>query len=1023
MIFSVQAWSKNSNMNPPPTLLASYQMDTKNDNSNKQVEDQNPDIDVSPILTHQKNEEGEKDLSDEPELSDINIRDSVACELLQIDDHDRDNENIESKNPDTLSPLEKSIRERREDSRKCLIPKFPETTLNDQGNLKEEYMPHIHSSFPTTPLQLIESNEDENWKFMRDARSPRSGSPVSSPGSPTPSVYHDAVGDRDEYRKGTGGSVVGAGLGINLGQSHDESTKRYQHDMPVRTQESNVKLQKELEECHKKMMVTEQQTVENRRKSTEWQLSKEQYYEEEIQRIKDEHISELSAQKEALQEAKKIEIGLEKAKMVQESSSRISQEVTKACKKQELRIKQLNRTIRDLRGEKQAQEMDMEVYREKIAGQGEELVKANKRVQELVHNVAGRTQEIERLHAKIGGLEKSSIEAQSLAEQTVKELQKSKRELEARQTKEDYTEYLISDAETRSESESSVPHWNSGRRTAEPKNWQLEFAMLSEKVAKGKAVIESQSCQINQLKEEIANLAKAREEDDATIKFQRRKIHSLEGLPQGLFALSERFDNLNDQFKNLNRAEEQGRATIKQLQNEIDEFGATRAELKEAHECLIAKETDLNETMIKLQQHEAVIKQQKEEIDELMITKTKLEEVQADLGAKETELNESMNKLESKDSIINQQQKEINELMITMTKLEEKYLGAKETELNEIVSKLEGKDSIINQQQKEIDKLMITGIELKEVQEYLDAKETELNETTNKLEGKDSIINQQQKEIDKLLITGIKLKEVQECLDAKQIDSDEAIIKLERNESILKQQQEEIDKLLITGIKLKQVQESLDSMQAKLDETMIKQEHDEAIIKQQRKEIDELVLIRAKFNEAQESLDSKQTELNGTMIRLERDKAIIKQQQGEIQELEITRARLKKLQGSLNAKHTYLEKTMIELEQANQELQVLRDREQQQQVKADAKLEEAFEYNQQARPGLADHSVKSNRNASTRSSSADKQNLLPDISDWNIEDDGYYYDDGYKSLHDILQMAVAGGAAILRKLEMTPIGL
>lgn len=995
-------------------------MDTQNDNGNKQLEDQNPDNNASPILTNQKNKEEKQDLQAEPKVSNIDMGDSKASEPLHINDQDKDNGNIETKNSDTLSFVQKSIRERREDSKKD-IRIFREITLNEGGNLMEKSMPHIPLSFPTTPLQLIESNEDENWKFLRDARSPRSGSPVSSPGSPTPSVYHDAVGDRDEYWKRTGGSVVGAGLGINFGQSHDESTKRYQHDMLVRSQESNVKPQKELEECHKKIMVTERQAVENRRKSMEWQLSKEQYYEEEIQRIKDEHISELSAQKEALQKAIKLEIGLEKAQLVQESSSRISQEVTKACKKQELRIKQLNRIVRDLRGEKLAQEMDMEAYREKIAGQGEELVNANKKVQELVHNLAGRNQEIESLHAKIGGLEKSSIEAQSLAEQTVKELQKSKRELEARQTKEDYTEYLISDAETRSESESSVSHWNSGRRTAEPKNWELELATLSEKVAKGKAVIENQSCQINQLKEVIADLAKAREEADATIKLQKRKIQSLEGLKQRLIALSESFDNLNEQFNNLSSAEEQGRATIKQLRNEIGKFVATRTELKAAHECLIAKETDLSETMVKLQQHEAVIKPQKKENDEPMITKTKFEEVQADIDAKETELNESMNKLESKDSIINQQQKEINELMITKTKLEE-------------------------------------------VQDSLGAKETELNESMNKLERKDSIIIQQQKEIGKLLIAGIKLKEVQECLDAKQIDSDEAIIKLERNESILKQQQKEINKLLITGIKLIQVQESLNSMQAKLDETMIKQEQDEAIIKQQRKKIDELLLIRAKFNEEQEYLDSKQTELNGTMIRLERDKAMIKQQQqGEIQELEITRASWKKLQGSLNAKHTHLDKTMIELEQANKELQVLRDREQQQEVQADAKLEEAFEYNQQARPVLVDHSVKSNRknaSTSTRSSYADKQNPLPnvgesaralanlinnnnnsssttrppretslfgaagDISDDNIEDDGYYYDDGHKSLQDILQMAVAGGAAILRKLEITPtIGL
>lgn len=982
-------------------------METKNDNGLKQLKDQNPDNNAPTLLANQENEAEEQDLSAKPELPNIDMRDSIASELLQIDNRDKGNENMESNFFGSLPFLENSMGKRRKDSKKYLVAKFPEIALNEGGNLKEESLPQIPSSFPTDRLQFIESKEDKNWHFLRDARSPRSGSPVGSPGSPTPSVYYDALGDGDEDWKVTGGSLVGAGLGINLGQRHDESTKRHQHDMLVRTQDSNSKLQKELEECQKKIMIAEQQAAENKRKLTEWQVSKEQYYKEEIQRINDEHVLELSAQKEALQKGIKIEIGLEKGQLTQEFSSKISQEVTKACKKQELRIKQLNRTIRNLRGEKQGQEMDMEAYREKIAGQGEELLEAERRALELRHRLDARNQEVERLHAKIGNLEKRSIEAQSLAEQTAKELQKSKRELEASQTKADYAQDSTPDGKTASESESSVRHWNSGRRTAEPKNRELELARLSEKLANGKAEIESQSCQINLLGEKIAKLTKAHEEDDTRIKVQRRKIQSLEGLPQSLVALSERFDKLKDQFHNLNRTEKQGRATIKQLQNEIDEFVSTRAELKEAHESLIAKETDLNETMIKLQHHEVVIKQQQKEIDELMIAKTKLKDVQ-------------------------------------------EYLDAKETELNETMIKLERKESIIEQQQKEIDKLLITVIKLKEVQDSLDAKQADSDETIIKLERNESILKQQQKEIDKLLITGIKLKEVQESLDAKQIMLNETVIKLEHDESIIKQQREEIGELVVTKIKLKLVQESLDSMKSKLNETMIKQEHDEAIIKQQRKEINKLVVTRARLKEAQESVDSKQAELNETMIKLERDKAIIKQQQGEIQELSMTRARLKKLQGSLDAKHIYLEKTMIELAQANQELQNLL---RQQKEKADAKLEESLK-SSQARPALAARSINSERIAGATSSYFDKQNPLPNIGEsghrlaipninnsatsaihetklfgaedisGEIEEDHYnYYDDGHESLHDILRRAVAGGAAILRKLEMMPIGV
>lgn len=978
-------------------------MDTKNDNGTKQLKDQNPENNAPTLLATQENEGKEHDLSTKAKLPNIDMGDSIASELLQIDNQDKENENIESKNFDSLPFLENSMGKRRKDSKKYPTPKFPEITLNEGRNLEDESLPQIPSSFPTDPLEFIESKEDENWHFLRDARSPRSGSPVGSPGSPTPSVYHDALGDRDEYWKMTGGSLVGAGLGINLGQRHDESTKRHQHYMLARSQDSNSKLQRELEECQKKIMIAEQRAAENKTKLTEWQVSKEQYYEEEIQRINDEHVSELSAQKEALQKAMKIEIGLEKAQLVQEFSSRISQEVTKGCKKQELHIKKLNRTIRNLRGEKQGQEMDMEAYRERIADQGEELLNANTKVSKLEHSLEERNQEVERLHAKIGGLEKRSIEAQSLAEQTFKELQKSRREVEASKTKVDYAQDSTSDDQTASESESSVRHWNSGRRTAELNKRELELTRFSEELADGKAIIESQSCQIDLLREEIVKLAKTHEEDDTSLKVQRRKIHSLEGL---LVALSESFDKLNDQFHNLERAEEQGRATIKLLQNEIDDFVAARAELKEAHKSLIAKETDLNETVIKLQHHEAVIKQQQKEIDELMIAQTKLKEVQ-------------------------------------------EYLDGKETELNETMIKLECKESIIKQQQKEIDKLLITGTELREVQESLDAKQIVLDDTIIKLERNDSILKQQQKEIDKLLITGIKLKEVQESLDATQVILNETVIKLEHDESIIKQQRKEIGELVVMKTKLKQVQESLDSMKTNMNETMIKQEHDEAIIRQQRKEIDELVVIRARLKEAQESVDSKQTELDETMIKLERDKAIIQQQQGEIQEFAMTRARLKKLQGSLSAKHTYLEKIMIELEQANLELQNLR---REQKWKADATLEEPLKSNR-ARAALVARSINSERSAGATSSYVDKQNPLPNVVESghriaipninnsatsaphepklfgakdiskDIEEDHYYYDDGHESVHDILRRAVAGGAAILRKLEMMPIGL
>ena len=765
------------------------------------------------------------------------------------------------------------------------------------------------------------------------------------------------MGDKEEFWKLTGRGLVEAGLGINLGQKHDESTKRLQQDMLERAQESNARLQKELGECQKNSsMVEEQRAAENRRKMTEWQVSEERYYKEEVQIVKDEYALELKAQKESIQKALKLEIDREKAQLVQEYNSRISQEVTKACKKQELHIRQLNRTNRNLLEEKQGQEVDMEAYREKIASQEVDLLSAKRRVPELMQSLDERNREVERLNARIGHLEKISTETQSHAERTGKELQKANQDLEATRKGVDYAIDSTSDAE--SASGSSILPWGSGRRTSKSKNQELKLKVLSEQLTEGKAVIESQSLQMILLREEILDLTRAHEEDDTTIKNQRRKIQSLEALPQRLFALSESFDNLKDEFLNLSRAEEQGKAIIEQLKSEINGFVATRAELEETQKSLIAKETNLNELKIKLQHDEAVIKQQQKEIDGLKKTRTKLDEVQESLAAKQTDLNEAMIKIQQDESIIKQQQKEIDGLKKTRT----------------------------------------------------------------------------------------KLKEVQESLAAKQTDLNEAMIKLQHDESTITQQQDEIDGLMKTRTKLKEAQESLDEKQTDLNEATIKLGHDESVIKQQQKEIHEYVVTRAKLKEVQKSLDAKQTDLNETRIKLEHDEAIIKQQRKKIHQLVVRRAKLKELQRSLNAKQTDLEKTMRELEEVNHDLQRLHRVHQ-------GKLEEPIQSNQE-RSTVVDGSMNSERNAGANSSCVDKRSALPndgeparllltpnnnnnnknnnnansppreikvsgaeDISEDIEEDD---YDDGNESLYSILQRAVAGGAAILRKLDMSP---
>ena len=909
MTFSIESISQNNNISDLISICAK-----RKDESNRQFKNRKKNDISSPLPTSQENQGKEQDLSAKTELSSMHMGDFITSDLSQISNQDRDNKNLEATNYDTISLLEDSMKVRREDS-KYLTPKLPEITLNDGSDLKKKSPPHFTSLSPANTLQYVESKEDENRTFMRDAQSPRSGSPAGSPGSPAASVYHDALGDKEEYWKLTGGSLVEAGLGINLGQKHDESTKRLQHDMLVRAQESNAKLQKELGECQKKgSMVDEQRAAEDRRKMTEWQVSKEQYYKEEIQMVKDEYASELKAQKESIQKALKLEIDREKAQLVQEFNSRISQEVTKACKKQELHIRQLNRTNRNLLEEKQGQEMDMEAYREKIASQEEDLLIANRRVPELMQSLDERNREVERLNARIGNLEKMSTEAQSHAERTRKELQKANQDLEATRKKVDYAIDSISDAE--SASGSGIRPWGSSRCTSKSKNQELKLKVLSEQLAEGKAVIESQSFQMILLREESLDLARAHEEDDATIKNQRRKIQSLEALPRRLFALSESFDNLKDEFLNLSRVEEQGKAIIKQLKNEINGFAATREELEKTQKSLIAKETDLNKTKIKLQHNEAVIKQQQKEIEGLTKTRTKLKEVQESLAAKQTDLNEVM-------------------------------------------------------------------------------------------------------------------------------------IKLQHNESIIKQQQKEIDGLMKTRTKLKEVQDSLAAKQTDLNETIIKLGHDESVIKQQQKEINEYVVTRAKLKQVQESLDAKQTDLNETRIKLQQDEAIIKQQRKQIHQLVAAMAKLKELQRALNAKQTGLEKTMKELEEVNHELQRLRRVHQ-------GKLEEPIQSNQE-RSTEVDGSMNSERNAGASSSCADKRSALPndgeparllltpnnnnnnnknnnsansppreirlsgaeDISE-EIKKDNY--DEGNESLHSLLQRAVAGGAAILRKLEMSPSG-
>lgn len=59
--------------------------------------------------------------------------------------------------------------------------------------------------------------------FIENIQSPRSVSPVDSLGSSAPSVYHDALGDREEFWKPMEGNWIGANTNDNLSTKNEIS--------------------------------------------------------------------------------------------------------------------------------------------------------------------------------------------------------------------------------------------------------------------------------------------------------------------------------------------------------------------------------------------------------------------------------------------------------------------------------------------------------------------------------------------------------------------------------------------------------------------------------------------------------------------------------------------------------------------------------------------------------------------------------------------------------------------------------
>lgn len=613
---------------------------TKEKAKNRQFINQELDQDPPSLFADQKKYSKEPDLSAIPELPNAGLKEFIASELQQISNHDEDDKSKRAAKYETISLLDYFVAQPKENSEQHLAPEKAKISLNDERNSRMQPLTDVTSSSPTDPLQYAESKEDETGEFMMDMRDP-----VGSSSSPAPSFDHGALENREEFSKPTGGMLIGTGFGIKLGYNHDESMKKLQHNMLASAQVSNVKLQKERVEFQKESSVGERQlAAENQRKWTEWQEEKQQHHDEEIQKIKEEHASELNAQDETLQNAMKMEIDREKVQLIQESRSRISQEVTKACNKQELCIKHFSRTIRNLHEEKQGQEMDMEAYRQTIASQDEDLLRAKRKVSELMHNLDERSREIGGLHAKIGNLDKTAKEAIFQAERMNKELKNARWELEASKKEVEFALDSASDAETAPGP--TIFTWGSGNRTLEAGNQELQLKIMTKKLAEQKLLGERQNCQSNLLRGEIMRLRKAHEEDNVIIKQQGRRIRSLEGLQQRLLDLTESFENLKDEMYQLSRVEEQDKAIIKQQQTEIEELVATRPMLKEVRKFLKVKPIDLDKCMIKPQQYNAITRQQQCEVQELEFTRAKLKEVQRSLNTKQTNLEKTMVKPE-----------------------------------------------------------------------------------------------------------------------------------------------------------------------------------------------------------------------------------------------------------------------------------------------------------------------------------------------------------------------------------------
>lgn len=131
----------------------------------------------------------------------------------------------------------------------------------------------------------------------------------------------------------------------------------------------------------------------------------------------------------------------------------------------------------------------MKAYRNTVASQEEDLLRANRRVLELMQTSDEQSQEIGRLHTTIRSLDKTAKEAISQAERTDIDAEHTENELEIAEKGMGYALDSASDAETAPGS--SICAWGSSNYTFKGGSEEHKLKMVTKHLSTKKALVES----------------------------------------------------------------------------------------------------------------------------------------------------------------------------------------------------------------------------------------------------------------------------------------------------------------------------------------------------------------------------------------------------------------------------------------------------------------------------------------------------------------------------------------------------